>query len=147
MVHGSPDVLSLEIFRTGTLGAAVNFLFSPDAIALIDIARVEGHDDHVAALFWKPLGATLALLEATGDTSLGQQVDLAQHASRIFDLGGGHLLACQAPAGSSGTSSRYVAAFVGLSEQDRVGDVATFDHSCECHGGNATRKDVAEIAG
>ncbi|MDF1562308.1 MAG: hypothetical protein P1V51_04650 [Deltaproteobacteria bacterium] len=111
-VDGSPDVLTLEIARgAGALGASVNFLFVPDAVALVDIARVEGWGDHVAALFWRTEGATLALLEASGDTSRGLEVQLSERAGKILDLGGGHLLACQAPVGRAGSSSRYVAAW------------------------------------
>ena len=92
---GSDDVLALEVNRTDDeLGSAVNFLFSPGASGLADIAVPQGpgFERYVAALYDGPGGATAVLLDATGDSSRNHTLQLATAADRLDDLGGGMLL-------------------------------------------------------
>lgn len=110
-VEGSADVLALEISRGAAFGATVNFLYWPDATALKDIALVEGYPDHVAALFERGEGGALALLEGSGDQARSFGTALSARPTRLYDLGEGHVLACAAPAATSGVYSRYVAVF------------------------------------
>jgi hypothetical protein len=108
---GTPDLLVLELGeREEGLTAAVNFLFVPGALALEAIAVPEGpgFEGHVAALFRRSGDAVAALLHASGDSSLGRQVEVSQPASGLLDLGEGRFLV-HGVRGSGGEFTRWIA--------------------------------------
>jgi len=110
-VRGSSDLLSLELTRAPSLRATVNFLFLPDAQSLLDIARIEGYEAYIGALFRSSSGSAIALLEGSGDTSKTKFAQLGGLPTQILDLGEGHLLACGKASNNGSSASRYVAAW------------------------------------
>ncbi len=109
--RGDDDVLSLEVDKSASgLTSAINFLYFPGGAGLQDILVPQGagFTRYVAALYTTNT-VTLALLDATGDTSKTHSTQLSQPATTLGDLGNGQLLAYADPALAPGAPTRYLA--------------------------------------